>query len=473
MFQQENNHIWDRKADTLRTDGYINTISSAYLRTPEAQPVRYALTYTYRTDERARGNNFLLQSHSHTVDARLGISSSKNHLIAFTGSYRRLQIDDTLFYNQKPEETGLGRLEYTGTLFKGALQIQTLYEAGAGQEQKRTYTYVEVPAGQGIYTWVDYNKDGVQQANEFEIALYPDQKKFIRIFTPTNEYVRVDYVNFNQSVLFEPQAFFAYKPEAGWQRWVSRFSDQGSLQITNRLTNSKGLEAINPFIPALRDDRIIIAATSLSNTAFFNRSSTVWGLDYTYVHNTSKSLLTYGVEGIANRQHAARLRWNFNQSFSTNISAKKGERGYESALSDGRTYAVDNYSGEPSLTWMFHSVLRITGTYKYEDRKNKPEYGGEHATIQRTDLEIRYTKPISGILIARGSYAGINYDGTLTSPVTFSILDALQPGANYLWYASWERRVSKGIELSVEYEGRKPGIGNTVHTGRMSIRAIL
>ncbi len=474
QFQQEDNRIRDAHADTLRYDAYRFSITSAYLRTPETMPIRYSLTYTRRGDEHVRGNALFLQSHSHTVDARFGTSRSQNHLLAITGSYRKLIVDDTLFNNQRGEETGLGRLEYTGNLFKGAIQLQTLYETGAGQEQKRSYAYVEVPAGQGIYTWVDYNGDGVQQPNEFEIALYPDQKKFIRVFLPTNEYVRVNYVAFNQSLSFEPSQFFSAADQRSWQKFISRFADQGSLQITNRLTGVSAGEAVNPFIPALRDDRIIIAATSFSNTAFFNRSSTVWGLDYTYQRNTSKQLLTYGVEGLSNAQHAGRLRWNFTASLNANLLARSGLRGYESALfSDGRTYAIHNKSAEPSLSWLHRGILRLTGTYRFEDRRNEEVYGGEHAGIQRVDLECRYSRPVSGVVQLRLSYAGITYDGLTSTPVAFSILDALQPGANYLWSASWDRRVSKGIELSIEYEGRKPAIGTTVHTGRMSVRAIL
>ncbi len=474
QFQQEDNRIREAHADTLRTDAYRFSIYSAYLRTPEAQPLRYALTYTRRDDEHTRGNAFFLQSHSHTVDARFGISRSRNHLIAFTGSYRRLLVDDTLYSNQRGEETGLGRAEYSSNLLHGALQLQTLYETGAGQEQKRSYTYVEVPAGQGVYTWVDYNGDGVQQPNEFEIAVYPDQKKFIRIFTPTNEYVRVNYVNFNQSISLEPSLLFNAGTTKAWQKFVSRFSDQGSLQITNRLTGVPAGEAINPFIPALRDDRIIIAATSLSNTAFFNRSSTVWGLDYAYVRNTSKQLLTYGVEGLTNSQHTGHARWNLTSTLTANVYGRAALRGYESALlTDGRTYALHNNSIEPSLSWLHRGTLRIASTYRYEDRKNEEGYGGEHATIQRVDLECRYSQPVSGVLQVRGSYVGITYDGLTSTPVAFSILDALQPGTNYLWYFSWDRRVSKGIELGIEYEGRQPASGQTVHTGRMSVRAIL
>jgi hypothetical protein len=473
QYQAERNEIREKYTDTLRADAFHNAISSAYLRTPESQPLRYALTYTYRSDEHVRANAFFQQSHSNTADLQFGYASSKNHLVTLTGSYRKLVVDDTLYNNQRGEETGLGRLEYTGTLLRGAVQVQTLYETGAGQEQKRSYTYVEVPAGQGVYAWVDYNGDGVQQPNEFEIAIYPDQKKFIRIFTPTNEYVRVNYVNFNQSLSLDPSLYFDPGKMLAWQKFVSRFSDQGSLQITNRLTGVSAAEAINPFIPTLRDDRIIIATTSLSNTAFFNRSSAIWGLDYTYLHNTSKQLLTYGVEGLTNRLHTGRLRWNFTPSLSTNILGRKGLRGYESALSDGRTYAVHSNVAEPSLSWLHRAIFRLTGTYRYDDRKNEEQYGGEHALIQRFDLEARLSKPASGVLQARLSYADIMYDGRTTTPVAFTILDALQPGANYLWYASWERRVSKGIEISLEYEGRKAGSGTAVHTGRMSVRAIL
>ena len=471
--QHEGDQLRDANIDTLRGSSFKNTILSAFIRTPEQQPLRYSVTYTNRTDEQVRGNAFLMQSHSHTVDARFGIARTKAYFIQITASYRRLIVDDTLFNNQRNEETGLGRIEYNGNLLRGALLLQTLYETGAGQEQKRTYTYVEVPAGQGVYTWVDYNGDGVQEANEFEIAVYPDQKKFIRVFTPTNEYVRVNYCTFNQSITIDPAIYYGAAKLKGWKALLARISDVGSLQITNRLTNTSTAEAINPFIPALRDDRIILANTSLSNTAYFNRSGAAWGTDYTYQHNTGKQLLTYGVEGQTNVLHTARLRWNITPAFSTNIYVRNGLRAYESALSDGRTYAVHSNSGEPSLSWLHRGVLRITATLRYEDRKNKIAYGGEHATIQRTDLEMRYSKAGSGVILLRAGYAGITYDGLTAAPVAFTILDALQPGANFLWYANWDKRLSKGIELALEYEGRKPGTGAAVHTGRMTVRAIL
>ncbi len=473
-YQKEHDEIRYTPTDTLMPSAFAFDIFNVYLRSKEERKTRLELNYTLRKDKAVVNNGFAEQNEGHTVDAKLGLYHWANHQITFTGAYRKLFIRIPSPTAQEQGENVLGRVEYNGNIGKGFLVPSLLYEVGSGQEQKRIYTYVEVPAGQGVYMWNDYNKDGVQQTNEFELALYPDQKKYIRLITPTNEYAKVNYVLLNHSLQLNPENIWAGKDKKkGWQRLISRFSDQLSVQINNRVLASAGFSAFNPFAGNVQDTNIIANLTSISNTFFYNRSSAVWGGEYTTTYNAGKTLLTYGLEGNNLLRHAAKLRWTFLRSLTGNLAAQTGEKSYRSSLDDGRSYLVPQNSIEPSLTWIMKSSFRLTGGYKYDERRNRPVYGGEQALIQSANLDARLTSKTLGTLQARGTYANISYTGAPNTSLSFVMLDALQNGSNWLWYLNWERRLSKGIELSLEYEGRKPGDNPVVHTGRMSIRAIL
>lgn len=473
-YQKEHNEIRYAPTDTLMPSAFAFDIYNVYLRSKDESKTRLELNYTLRKDDAVVNNRFQQQNNGHTIDARLGLYQWANHQITFTGAYRKLFVNIPAPTAQMAGESVLGRIEYNGNIGKSFLVPSILYEVGSGQEQKRIYTYVEVPAGQGIYMWNDYNHDGVQQANEFELALYPDQKKYIRLITPTNDYVKVNYVVLNHSLQLNPESLWSgQSKKKGWQRFVSRFSDQLSLQINNRVLSDAGFSAFNPFAGNVNDTSIIANLTSVSNTFFFNRSSAVWGGEYTTAYSAGKTLLTYGLEGNNQLRHMAKLRWTFLRSLTGNLTAQTGDKAYRSSLNDGRSYKVLQHNLEPSLTWLLRSSLRLTGSYKYDDRRNRPEYGGEQALIQSVNLDMRITSKTLGTIQSRATYADIRYTGQANTSLSFVMLDALQKGTNLLWYLNWERRLSKGIELSLEYEGRKPGENPVVHTGRMSIRAIL
>ena len=52
------------------------------------------------------------------------------------------------------------------------------------------------------------------------------------------------------------------------------------------------------------------------------------------------------------------------------------------------------------------------------------------------------------------------------------MLQGLTTGTNYVWSINFTKRLLGNIEMTLSYDGRKPGIGTTVNTGRASIRAL-
>jgi hypothetical protein len=53
------------------------------------------------------------------------------------------------------------------------------------------------------------------------------------------------------------------------------------------------------------------------------------------------------------------------------------------------------------------------------------------------------------------------------------MLDGLRPGNNNVWAIDVTKRLTKFVELSFQYEGRKSVGINNIHLGRAQIRALL
>jgi hypothetical protein len=51
------------------------------------------------------------------------------------------------------------------------------------------------------------------------------------------------------------------------------------------------------------------------------------------------------------------------------------------------------------------------------------------------------------------------------------MLEGLRSGANYTWNFSYQRSVSRNLQLSLQYNGRKSENNRTIHSGGMELRA--
>lgn len=470
-YELERNDIKNKFSNRFTGNAFQFDQWSVYMRNDDNEPIKVQLKYFTRKDYAIDSTLFYSDNSSQNIEAKLGLHQWENHQINITGGYRQLNVHNPKNTTLNNDNAVVGRVEYNGQLWKRLLTNTLMYELGTGQEQKREYAYLEVDAGMGMYMWIDYNGDGIQQANEFELAQYADQRKFVRTLMLTNEYVKVDYANLSYSLQLQPDQLWGRAK--GWKGFVSRFSNQLSLQLSNRLVDGLGLKAYNVFYANVNKDYIIQQQQNIINTLFFNRSSSKFGMEYIRTQNAGKTLLTYGLESNKNNQNIGRIRWGINKSYTTILKGIYGQKSYESGLNDGRTFNIDILGMEPSITAMYQSRWRFTLSYNYEQRKNEVIFGGEQAIINAANFDTRLSLKQSGVIQAKFTYAAIKYSGLPNTSIAYTMLDALSKGTNFLWNLGWDTKLSKSIELSLTYDGRKPGNNPIIHTGRMSIRALL
>jgi len=58
--------------------------------------------------------------------------------------------------------------------------------------------YIKTEPGQGYYTWIDYNNNGIKEFNEFEIAIYKDQADYLRVALPNLTFINTQRAKWQQ-----------------------------------------------------------------------------------------------------------------------------------------------------------------------------------------------------------------------------------------------------------------------------------
>lgn len=257
-------------------------------------------------------------------------------------------------------------------------------------------------------------------------------------------------------------------------KFISRISTASSLQISKK-TLAAGNFEFDPFTKKLADTSLLTLSSFFSNTFFFNRINPVWGMDITHVLNNNKSLLTYGVESRKQINLSLKLRWNISRSFTTNLALKTNSNELFTPKFSNRNYEIKQHVLEPSVSYIKGTKFRATVGYSLDDKKNGVGFA-ERSTNSALNTEIKYNVLSSSSITGRFTLNNITFTyangGSPNSTVGYILLDGLLPGKNYLWGLDFTKRLSGNIEISFQYDGRKPGESRTVHIGRATVRAL-
>jgi hypothetical protein len=466
----EDNQFFTANSDSLTPLSYRWNDAKVYVKNPDGWKNTFSVFYQRRDDWLPGAGQLKYSSVGESAGLTGALTKNPKHVFKATVTYRRLAIKDTLLSNNRPDNTLVNRLEYNLKVFKGALTSSTFYEVGSGLESRKEFIYVEVPTGQGAYSWLDQNGDGVRQINEYVQAVYQDTARYIRVFTPTNDFTKVFTTQFNEVINLNPRVVWAGK--TGFRKFLSRFSNQLVYRIDRKTQRNNLLEAFDPFFSIVEDSTLVTLSSSLRNTFFFNRSSSKVGADYTYSENRSKVFLANGFENRVNRFHRLKIRWNFAKMFTFNANAEFGWKVTDSFF-ENNLLDVQYYEIKPQLTFQPGTKWRVRGQFRYTDKINfRPENVGTYQAILRdAGIEGKYNILQRGSINASFNFISITYDGPTGNTVEFELLEGLQTGFNYTWSTFVQMRLGKNMQVNLQYSGRKADENPAVHTGTVQLRA--
>ncbi len=441
----------------------------AYAGTSDTLGNRFTLNYRQRTDWLNDSGKISKGALGQQYGATASFLKNPKNLIRLRAGYRTLKIIDSTLTSQKGDNTIVGRFEHDLRILKNFFTSSLFYEVSSGLELKKEFIYIEVPAGQGTYTWNDYNGNEIKELSEFEIAAFPDQATYIRAFTPTNTYVRTYNNQFSQNVSLNPA--YLIKKKTGFKKFISKIVDQAFYRVERKTANDIPEQAFNPFRKEIADTSLQSMSSSLRNILFFNRSSSIFALDYTINENTSKSLLSNGFELRKLSTQEIKTRISIKRVITLTTLYKNGQKLSSSDFLNGRNYKINFYEIKPELAWQPGTNFRWSVNYSYLYKQNVLEGGGERTINNNYGTEIRFSTAEKGSILANFNYVLIDYNGESNTALSFEMLDALKNGKNYTWSTSWQQSLTKNLQLNLTYVGRKSENNKIIHTGGVQVRA--
>ena len=418
--------------------------------------------YKNRVNDSIRNNKLQKVNTSDTYYLSSKIIQNESTNLSLYINYRTLKSEDKSIVD---EQSLNSRLQYSQRFFKQLIQWNTVFETNSGTLPQQDFTYVEVEAGQGGYTWIDYNENGIQELEEFEIAQFQDQGSFIRVLLPNRVFIKTHQNRLSQTLTINPQQFFG---EEGIKKFWSHFYNQTSYLIDRKIKRDGNNFNINPF--ESDPENQLGLQLNFRNVLFFNKGKQRYTTSYTYLSNKSRNILTIGF--IENNLRSHQL--DFNHKFATSwlLNLQTGFDVNESVSENfaSKNFNIDEVRFNPKLSYLLNDNTRFDVFYQYTNKDNTI---GNLETLKQQKYGVSFTFSNNQKAAINGEFNFFSntFDGNPNTPVGYQMMEGLQPGKNFTWSLLAQKKLTKFLDLNLTYFGRKTETSKTIHTGTVQLKA--
>lgn len=473
----EDNQIKDVYRDSISPISQKFSAFEVFSGVGDSTKVFVEVGYQFRVNDSVRNNALQKVNSSNTYYLKSRLINTENTQLSAFANYRTLKYEpfsndatDTI----NPPSTNIfreterslnSRILYNQALFDGGVRWNTTLESNNGVIPQQEFTYIKTDAGQGVYTWIDYNNNGIQELEEFEVAQFQDQAEYIRVLLPNQVFLKIRENKFSQILTLNPQN---WANKEGFKKVLSHFYNQTSYVLDRKVKRKNDGFNINPFEDG-GDDQLGLTL-NFRNALFFNRGKQHLTTSYTFISTSSDNLLATGLQRSELKSHQLNFNHKFWESWLLNL---KGATGSNESLSENfvnRNYRLDSYELNPKISYLLNQQTRFDVFYEFANQDN--QLGDMEKLNQQTlGFSFAYTNAEKVSINGEFSYIDNQFEGSAFSPVAYQMLEGLQPGTNFTWRLLFQKRITKYLDANLSYFGRKSETTKTVHTGSIQLRA--
>jgi hypothetical protein len=438
-----------------------------FINSNDSLKTKFSFTYSIRKDRIPRYGELKDYNLSRTSRLRVGTSRGKIGKFDFSMIYRQLSyLGDSI---NADENALLGRTDWTLELFKGHIKSETAYAIGNSRELQREYVYIPVPTGEGTHTWRDNNSDGIQDLSEFFLAINPDERNFIKLFIPGGNYVLAYDNQVNHRLTADMPR--TWRNEQGLKGLMGKLSISSFMNIQQKINQA---DFWDNLLFNMDPDRLISYRKNMRNTVHFNRASPKFGIDLVHHTMNNRQLISNGFEARGNQQFRINSRINFKGQYNLRVNMIHSATLSNSDFLEGRNYEIMGKELSTTFEWQPSNFWRFSGDFAFAENAEvtTAEAQPVSSRINESAFSMKYSRAASKTLDFTFRYIHIDFMGEENTAVGYEVLKGLKPGNNLSWSFIWQQKLIEGLQMSLNYEGRKSGDLDVIHIGRMQIMAL-
>ena len=421
------------------------------------------LGYVHRINDSLQNNRLAKVNTSDTYYLDSKWVQTQNTNLSLYANYRVFKSTNASIPLQKSINS---RLQYSQKIFNNGIFWNTLFETNAGRLPQQDFTYVEVEPGQGSFVWFDYNENGIQELEEFETAQFQDQATYIRVLLPNQVYIRTHQNKLSQSLTLNPIQW-ANSPQATKRFW-SHFYNQTTFLIDRKDKNNSTSIRLNPFHSTAEDQ--LALQSNFRNQLFYNRGKQHYTISYSYSESKARNVLSFGYVEQQTFSHQFNFLHKIKEQWLLSLQTNLDKNWSASENFSSKNYQLNETLLNPKLSYLLDNNKRFDMYYQYQNKNNS--IGDlEQLIQQKYGMSFTLTQNQKAAITGEFNYFSNDFLGSANTPVAYQMMEGLQPGTNFTWSLIAQKKLTKFLDLNLNYFGRKSETSRTIHTGTVQLKA--
>lgn len=454
-YSNEVNYLFDKKTKALSNNAFMTHTAEINWKSNDSTKFKKSISYIINSNFTPLNNKFNQNYLNKIFKISLYLTNKSTKLktdISYNNFENKSQKDTTPNFKQFLNNLGLET-----QIAKQTILISLNNTITAIKEPLFQFVFIEVEPAKGTFMWIDYNNDKVQQTDEFEIAHFADEGKFIKIPLNSNKYIKT----YNNKTI----GFITINPS----NLITNKSRVKKLLEKIKNTTNIILENKSPQIFNFSSNNKISETKIISNNLNFNLTKKVQ-TNYLYQKNNSIQSNYIGTEENTFDSHNIDISFKLNNTveltnqifFKKNIQINNYSINRNFELNSKENIFKGKIVKEDIETEITIKISQIQNQKGIEKLSN-------YEIISNTTINT--TKRTETTIFL--NYVYNNFQGNTNSSIAYSMLQGLKNGSNYIANLQFSYILNKIFKINIQYSLRYSNTSTPVHSLSFNIIGVL